>query len=99
MKGNKVPKQFYSISKRLSHIKEACNVLILHKDALLEEEVLRQTCSSLSMTQLHHLLTNFTPDSISPEKPSLEVKQFIQNKMKDSDELKIDSEEILPFEG
>ncbi len=51
----------------LAHIKQAADVLIVHKDHLVEEQVRKEVCPTLSLAQIQHLLMRFQVDEFSPD--------------------------------
>ncbi len=59
--------RFVSSSDNLESIRQSADVLVVNKAKLLEGNVRREVCPSLTHPQLYQLLMSYTPDEFDPE--------------------------------
>ncbi len=63
---------------KINFLKEACNLLIIDRHSLEEEENLKSAINILNATQVKHILLQMKPDEVSPKPISPQVQQAIE---------------------
>lgn len=59
--------QLASLREQLAPAVQAAKLLVIDKKLLTDHEVFEQLCPVLSVAQVRRILTNYTPDALSPE--------------------------------
>lgn len=67
------------VRKEVSAIRQTADMLMMPKQALLDDKIRKDVCASLSVRQIHRLLENYTPDEYDPEKVPSDVLKGFEN--------------------